>query len=84
MKAFIKKHKPVVVLSNFENFNVIRSGMQKLAEDATKTDRGEDAFYDMFTVILQQAVVGDVAAQDYLGYIFKKGMGDLVPENQVL
>lgn len=38
-------------------------------------------FAEKFSEVYTDATLGDIVAQDYLGYIFKRGRANLVPEN---
>lgn len=67
-----------------EDFEKLRRGMLELYNVANNSQKNEDLFYDVYKAINDRAVEGNLAAQDYLGYLYKTGLGDLVPANYCL
>lgn len=63
-----------------EEFLKLRNRIDKLIEQ-TPPDQLDEVFAEEFGKIYTDAVLGDLVAQDYLGYIFKRGKDNLVPEN---
>lgn len=47
----------------------------------TPARRLDNVYAEKFSEVYTNATLGDVVAQDYLGYIFKRGREGLVPEN---
>lgn len=47
----------------------------------TRPRRLDEVFAEKFSEVYTNATLGDIVAQDYLGYIFKRGKDGLVPEN---
>lgn len=63
-----------------KEFIKLRNKMEKII-DETPYDEIDEVFGEEFGQVYTEATLGDVVAQDYLGYIFKRGREDLVPEN---
>ncbi len=63
-----------------EEFRKLRSSVERLIERTPLKDI-DQVFADKFVEIYTHATEGDIVAQDYLGYIFKRGRHGLVPEN---
>ena len=53
--------------------------MLEMFQNADKSQKDEDAFYEMYNKILYVAQRGFLPAQDYLGYLYKLGLGDFIP-----
>lgn len=63
-----------------EEFIKLRNRMEKIARD-TPYPQVDYVYGEAFGEIYTNATLGDTVAQDYLGYIFKRGKEGLVPEN---
>lgn len=61
-------------------FLELNAKMEKLIETTPKY-KLDEVYGEAFGKIFDDAVQGDVIAQDYLGWIFKRGKKNLVPEN---
>lgn len=81
--SFIDKNNSSEI-SNEEAFQILRKGMIELFNNANNSQKDENLFYDMFNQIIQVAQDGYLPAQDYLGYLYKQGLGDLIPANYSL
>lgn len=66
------------------DFQIFRKGMLEAFQNADKSQKDEDAFYDMYNKIVLVARRGYLPAQDYLGYLYKLGLGDFVPANYTM
>lgn len=66
------------------DFQVLRKGMLEAFQNADKSQKDEDAFYEMYNKILYVAQHGYLPAQDYLGYLYKLGLGDFIPANYTM
>lgn len=81
VKPILKKRLRAPQFSCEEDFNIIRKNMLEFCDLANNSQRDEDNFFDIFSNIVSEAKKGYLPAQDYLGYVFKKGLGDLIPAN---
>lgn len=63
-----------------QSFLELNNKMEKLIETTPKY-KVDEVYGDAFGKIFDDAVQGDLVAQDYLGWIFKRGKKNLVPEN---
>jgi len=63
-----------------KEFIKLRNKMEKIINE-TSYDEIDEVFGEAFGQVYTDATLGDIVAQDYLGYIFKRGREDLVPEN---
>jgi len=63
-----------------QSFLDLNNKMQKLIE-TTPRYKLDEVYGEAFGKIFDDAVQGDLVAQDYLGWIFKRGRKNLVPEN---
>jgi hypothetical protein len=63
-----------------ESFTKLRTSVEVLIEK-TPRRKLDEVFAEKFIEIYTNATLGDIVAQDYLGYIFKRGRQGLVPEN---
>lgn len=61
-------------------FSALRTKTQKQLKKASYLEK-EDVAIDIFNDISLRASKNDPIAQDYLAYIFKKGLADVVPVN---
>ncbi len=61
-------------------FIQLRNKIEKLIENAP-IKKLDEIFAEELSKIITEAVEGNAICQDYLGYIFKRGKPDLVPEN---
>ena len=84
MKAFLKKPYERTYLSNEEGFKYLRDAMYEIEERFETDPNAEEEYLDAFNEIREYARIGSIFAQDYLGYAFKKGTTNLVPENYEL
>lgn len=74
-----------VIEMNFEeDFQTFRKGMLEMFQNADKSQKDEDAFYEMYNKIIVVAKNNYLPAQDYLGYLYKLGLGDFVPANYTM
>ncbi len=86
-KPIIKKHFVEIAVeedrpTDFEgDFQILRGGMIEMLQKADQSQANEDRFYEMYNQILDVAGKGYLPAQDYLGYLYKQGLGDLIPSN---
>lgn len=62
------------------NYLKLHKTMESIAENAP-LHQVDDLYGEAFGKIFDDAVNGDVVSQDYLGWIFKRGKKNLVPEN---
>ena len=74
------EHKDLDLVTAKAEFIKLRNHMEKIAKD-TPYDILDEAYGEAFGEIYTNATLGDIVAQDYLGYIFKRGREGLVPEN---
>lgn len=67
-------------------FNAIKEVFADLREKAGIANNNTymDLFYRTFTEVLEIAVAGNVAAMDYLCFLYKRGVENFVPINMVL
>lgn len=63
-----------------KQFMVLRNNIKKRISKASINERDE-VIIDCYNDVCLNAVKNDVIAQDYLAYIFKKGLEDVVPVN---
>lgn len=85
LKQRIEKFEDDVIEMNFEeDFQTLRKGMLELFQSADKSQKDEDAFYEMYNKIIFVAKNGFLPAQDYLGYLYKLGLGDFIPANYTM
>lgn len=66
------------------DFQILRKGMLEMFQNADKSQKDEDAFYEMYNKILYVAGQGYLPAQDYLGYLYKLGLCDFIPANYTM
>lgn len=85
LKQRIEKFEDNVIEMHFEeDFQTIRKGMLEMFQNADKSQQDEDAFYEMYNKIILVAKKGFLPAQDYLGYLYKLGLGDFIPANYTM
>lgn len=63
-----------------KKFTQLRTSVERIIA-RTPRRQLDEVFGEKFAEIFTDATLGDVVAQDYLGYIFKRGRNGLVPEN---
>lgn len=61
-------------------FMILRNNINRKIAKAGINDR-DDVIIDCYNDVCLSAVKNDVIGQDYLAYIFKKGLGDVIPVN---
>lgn len=85
LKQRIQEYEDDAIVMNFEeDFQTIRKGMLEMFQNADKSQKDEDAFYEMYNKIILVAKKGYLPAQDYLGYLYKLGLGDFIPANYTM
>ncbi len=67
-------------------FNAIKETFANLKENAGVANNNtyEILFYNSFTEVLELAVAGNVAAMDYLCFLYKRGVEHFLPINMVM
>lgn len=63
-----------------QEFKLLNDSLEKIIS-STPSYKVDEVYGEEFGKIFDRAVEGDLVAQDYLGYIFKRGKRGLVPEN---
>lgn len=63
-----------------KEFIKLRNEFEEIVSKTPKRNLDE-VFAEKFSEVYTDATLGNVVAQDYLGYIFKRGKDGLVPEN---
>lgn len=85
LKQRIEQFEDDVIEMHFEeDFQTIRKGMLEMFQNADKSQQNEDAFYETYNNIILVAKKGFLPAQDYLGYLYKLGLGDFIPANYTM
>lgn len=85
LKQKIQAYEEKTDVVDFEgDFQTLRKGMIEMFQNADKSQKDEDAFYEMYNKILYVAKKGYLPAQDYLGYLYKLGLGDFIPANYTM
>lgn len=83
MKAILKrKPTPIKDFDYYKRkFMQLRKQMNELYIKIDDSSDAEDEFFNKFSEVLEQAKKNDSVAQDYLSYIYKRGLDEYVLEN---
>lgn len=85
LKQRLEQYSDDSLLMDYDgDFQTLRKGMLEMFQNADKSQKDEDAFYEMYNKILYVAQRGFLPAQDYLGYLYKLGLGDFIPANYTM
>ena len=73
LKQRLEQYSDDSLLMDYDgDFQTLRKGMLEMFQNADKSQKDEDAFYEMYNKILYVAQRGFLPAQDYLGYLLRK------------
>lgn len=79
-RTSMEQEKQLTLEQAKEQFIALRNHMDKIARE-TPAKTLDEVYGEEFAKVYTDATIGDVVAQDFLGYIFKRGKEGLVPEN---